>query len=165
MFFRDVLYIILNSLVFSKRFYCSAIWSGTSKENIHKLQLMQKLCQPNTTNTKKFDHITPILHELGWLTIEELLCLCDVTMIFKCLSGLVPSYLRTKFVKRSETHSHCTKQNNQHYLPQCRTSSTQCAFRFRASKYWNSLPNDIRNFASIKVFKRGARLEIIRMQK
>ena len=57
------------------------------------------------TNTKKFDQITPVLHELGWLTIEELLCLRDVTMIFKFLNGLVPSYLSTKFVKRSETHS------------------------------------------------------------
>ena len=127
LFSEDVLYIIRNSLVFSKRFYCSIVWSGTSKENIHKLQLMQKNCWPNTTNTKKFDHITPVLHELGWLTIEELLCLCDVIMIFKCLSGLMPSYLRTKFVKCSETHSYCTKQNNQLYLFQYRTSSTQCA--------------------------------------
>ena len=39
-FFKDVLYIILNSLVFSKLFYCSTAWYETSKENIHKLQLM-----------------------------------------------------------------------------------------------------------------------------
>ena len=32
------------------------------------------------TNTKTFDHITPLLHELGWLTIEWLLCLRDITM-------------------------------------------------------------------------------------
>ena len=67
-----------------------------------------------------FDHITLVLHELGWLTIEELLCLRVVTMIFKCLNGLVPSYLSTKFVKHSETHSYCTRQNNQLLdLPQC----------------------------------------------
>ena len=41
LFSKDVLYIILNSLVFSKLFYCSTVSSGTSKENIHKLQLMQ----------------------------------------------------------------------------------------------------------------------------
>ena len=68
---------ILNSrLVFSKLFYSSTVWSGTSKENI---------CKRILTNTKKFDHITPVLHKLGWLTIEELLRLRDVTMIFKCL--------------------------------------------------------------------------------
>ena len=65
--------IILNSLVFSKLFYCSTVWSGTSKENIHKLQHMQNFTSGILTNTKKFDPITPVLHELGWLTIEELL--------------------------------------------------------------------------------------------
>ena len=113
-------YIVLNSLVFSKLFYCLTVSSGTSKENIHKLQFMKNFA----TITRKFDHITPVLHELRWLTIEELLlgCLHDVTMIFKCLNGLVSSYLSTKFVKRSETHLYCTKQNNQLNLPQFRTS-------------------------------------------
>ena len=114
---------------------------------------------------QKFDHITPVLHEPGWLTIEEPLRLRDVTLIFKCVNGLVPSYLSTKFIKRSETHSYYTRQNNQLNLPQCRTFAAQCAFRFRASKYWHSLPNDIRNSASVEVFKRSARLEIMRKQK
>ena len=73
-------------------FYCSTAWYETSKENIHKLQLMQNFVGCVLTNTKKFDHITPVIRELGWLTIEELLRLRDVKMIFKCLNGLVPSY-------------------------------------------------------------------------
>ena len=108
LFAKDVLYIILNSVVFSKLFYCSTLWSGTSKENIHKLQLMQNFDGRILSNTKKFYHITPVLHELGWLTTEELLCLRGVPMIFKYLNGLVPNYLSTKFVKRPETHSYCT---------------------------------------------------------
>ena len=71
LFSRDALYIILNSLVFSKLFYCSAVWSGTSKENIHKLQLMQNFAG-RILNTKRFDHITPVLHELGWFTIWQI---------------------------------------------------------------------------------------------
>ena len=54
---------------------------------------MQNFAGRILTNTKKFDHITLVLHELGWLTIEELLRLRDVTMIFKCPNGLAPSYL------------------------------------------------------------------------
>ena len=105
LFSKDVLYIILNSLVFCKLFYCLTVWSGTSKENIHNwlqpetheflLQLMQNFAGSILTNIGKFDHITLVLHELDWLTMEEQLCLHDVTMIFKCLNGLVPSYLST----------------------------------------------------------------------
>ena len=90
---------------------------------------MQNFAGRILNNTKNFDHITPVLHELGWLTIEEPRRLRDVTVIFKCLNGLVPSYLSTKFVKRSETHSYCTRQNNQLNLPQCRTSAAQCALK------------------------------------
>ena len=68
LFSREVLNTILNSLVFSKLFYCSTVWSGTSKDNVHKLQLLQNFAARILTNTKKFDHISPILNELGWLT-------------------------------------------------------------------------------------------------
>ena len=65
---------------------------------------MQNFTGSILTNTK-FDPFTPVLHELGWFTIEELLPLHDVTMI-KCLNGLVPSNLiSTNFVKRSELNS------------------------------------------------------------
>ena len=72
--FLFVLYMILNSrLVFSKLFYCFTVWSGTSKEHIHKLQLTLNFAGRILTNTKKFDHITPVLHKLVLLTIDELL--------------------------------------------------------------------------------------------
>ena len=50
LFSTDVLYTILNSLVFSKLFYCSTVWFGTSKENIHKLQLTKNFTGRILTN-------------------------------------------------------------------------------------------------------------------
>ena len=35
------------------------------KKNIYKLQLMQNFAACILTNTKKFDHISPVLHELA----------------------------------------------------------------------------------------------------
>ena len=91
---REVLNTILNSFVFSKLFCRS---TGTSKDNVHKLQLLQNFAACILTNTKKFDHISPILNELGsWLTIKELLNLCDVIMIYKCINALAPNYLSSK---------------------------------------------------------------------
>ena len=87
LFSKEVLYITINSIVFSKLFYCSAVWSGTYKQNIHKLQLLQNFAARILTETKKYDHITPVLKTLGWLTIEEQLWLRDVTMIYKCVNN------------------------------------------------------------------------------
>lgn len=50
LFSRSALLIILNSLVFSKLFYCSTVWADTSKENIVKLQLLQNFVARILTN-------------------------------------------------------------------------------------------------------------------
>ena len=71
LFTKDVLNIILNYLIFSKLFYCSTVWSGTFKQNIKKLQLIQNFASRILTNTRKYDHISPILHELGWFTVKK----------------------------------------------------------------------------------------------
>ena len=65
LFTKPALSIILNSLIFSKRFYCSNVWAGTSKENLQKLQLVQNVAARVLTDAKKFDHISPVLRELG----------------------------------------------------------------------------------------------------
>ena len=40
-FDRQTLITVINSLVFSKLFYCSNVWSNTSQKNINKLQVVQ----------------------------------------------------------------------------------------------------------------------------
>ena len=80
LFSKEFLYVMM----FSKLFYCSAVWAGPYKQNIHKLQLMQNFTARILTDTGKYDHITPALKALGLLTIEEQLWLRDVTMMYKC---------------------------------------------------------------------------------
>jgi hypothetical protein len=41
LFDKSILFIIINSLVFTKLFYCSSVWSGSSKLNIANLQQVQ----------------------------------------------------------------------------------------------------------------------------
>ena len=87
LFSKEVLYIMINSIVFSKLFYCSAVWAGTYKQNIHKLQLTQNFAAHILTDTGKYDHITPAPKALGLQTIEEQLWLRDVTMTYKCVNN------------------------------------------------------------------------------
>ena len=64
LFSKSVLTTILNCLVFCKLFYYSTVWSGTFAYNINKLQLVQNFAARVLTNTKKFDHISPVLRAL-----------------------------------------------------------------------------------------------------
>ena len=133
---------MINSFVFSKLFYCSAVWAGTYKQNIHKLQLTQNFAAHILTDTGKYDHITPALKALGWLTIEEQLWLRDVTMMYKCVNNLVPAYISCKIGKRSNVHAYNLRNSEDLNLPGCWTVAAQGGFFDRAAKAWNSLSNN-----------------------
>ena len=90
LFSKSVLTTILNCLVFCKLFYCSTVWSGTFAYNINKLQLVQNFTSRVLTNTKKFDHISPVLRDLCWPSIKNQLLVRDVTMLYKIVNGLAP---------------------------------------------------------------------------
>ena len=76
---KPVLSTILNSLIFSKLFYCMTIWAGTSKQNLQKLQLVQNFSGRVLTDTKTFDHISPVLWELVRPFIKYQLLVRDST--------------------------------------------------------------------------------------
>ena len=125
MFPKEVLSIMINSIVFGKLFYCSAVWSGTYKQNIHKLRLLQNFAARILTDTRKYDHIAPVLKALGWLTIEEQLRLRDVTMMYKCINNLVPAYIYCKVGKRSNAHAYNLRNSKDLNRPECRTAAAQ----------------------------------------
>ena len=59
---------VINALVFSRLYYCSFVWSNTSK-NIVKLQNVQNFAARIITDTRKYDHKTPAIRQLNWLPV------------------------------------------------------------------------------------------------
>ena len=155
-----VLSTILNSLIFSKLFYCSTVWTGTSKQNLQKLQLVQNFAAHVLTDTKKFDHISPVLRELGWPSIKDQLLVRDTTQVYKIVNGLTSLYLSSKLSKQSDAHHYNTRKRDNLNLPLCRTVTTQRSFYYRAVSAWNSLTADTRNSPSLCTFKRSVKREL-----
>ena len=79
-FDKPTLITIINSLVFNRLYYCSNVWSNTSKCNVEKLQLIQNFaCRVHVVcDIRKFDHVTPALKELKWLPVASELYLRNV---------------------------------------------------------------------------------------
>ena len=128
---------LVNSLVFNKMTYCSSVWANTSASNINKLQLIQNFGCKIVTNTKKFEHVMPLLHQLNWLTVKDTLIFRDLVLMYKCLNKMAPSYLREKFSKRSEIHERQTRQSDS--LVIYKSAAGQRTFCYRAVHYWNNL--------------------------
>ena len=160
LFTKPVLSTILNSLIYSKLFYCSTVWAGTLKQNLHKLQLVQNFAARVLRDTKKFDHISPVLRKLGWPSIKDQLLVRDTTQVYKIVNGLAPLNLSSKLSKRSDTH-HCnTRKRDNLNLPLWRTVTAQRSFYYRAVSAWDSLTTDTRNSPSLCTFKRRVKREL-----
>ena len=134
LFGRRTLITTINSLVFSKLLYCSSVWANTTKKNIELLQTVQNFAARIASGTRNFDHVTPILKQLQWLSIINQLAVRDATMIFKCLNGLAPPYLCHKFKTISEVHNCNTRNRDRLHIPLCRTAAGQRAFTFKGPK-------------------------------
>ena len=78
---KDTLLLIINSLVFSRLFYCSSVWSNTSATNIHKLQLVQNFAARIILGLRKYDHISAGLRSFRWLNVKQRLKVNDAVMV------------------------------------------------------------------------------------
>jgi hypothetical protein len=104
------------------------------------LQKVQNFAARIVTGTKKLDHITPSLKQLNWLPVNYMLRFRDTVMVYKCVNGMVPSYLCRMLQTRSQLHNLNTISNGLLEIPLYRTATGQHSFRYRAACLWNSLP-------------------------
>ena len=151
---RNTLVNVINALVFSKLYYCSSVWSSTTKKNIKKLQNVQNFAARIITRSRKFDRITPVLKELKWLSVQSMLIYRDCVLVFKCLRGFAPDYLAKMFKKRSEIHNKDTRNKNKMDIPRYRTAAGQRTFYYRAVSLWNNLPGSLTELANLALFKK-----------
>ena len=110
-FDRSTLTTIVNTLVFSKLFYCSSVWSNAADTSLLKLQAVQNFAARIISGSRKFDHVTPLLKELHWLPIRSQLYLRDAVLVFKCMTGSALTYLSSKFLTRGEVSGRMTRSS------------------------------------------------------
>ena len=66
------------------------------------------------TGTRKFDHITPVLHQLHWLPMRQRITFKLAIITFKCLRGLAPSYLADACIPVSSAGGSCDRLSAGH---------------------------------------------------
>ena len=121
-------------------YYGSTVWSNTTQKNIKKLQKVQNFAARIITCTRKYEHITPVIRQLGWLPVADMLKYYLGILTFKCLNGLAPDYLSTLFKDRSSVHDKNTRNNEKLNIPAFSSAVGQRSFEYRAVSLWNSLP-------------------------
>ena len=72
--------------------HCNALFTGLPK-NIKKLELIQNSAARLLTETKKREHITPVLAKLHWLPVSYRIDFKVMLITYKALNGIASSYI------------------------------------------------------------------------
>ena len=149
--------IVINALVNSLFTYCSTVWGSSSKTNINDLQKIQNFAAKVAVgNGKKFDHATPFIKKLEWLTVGQQIKYRDLLYIFKVLKGCTPKWLlNLSYVSQMSNRE--SRQSENLHKPLTRTKLADKAFSVRGPSIWNSLPNDIKHLQRFSLFKRAVK--------
>ena len=115
--------------------YCCSVWGCAGSTEINQLQKLQNRAARIITNSSFDTPSRPLIEELGWKTIEELIGNESKTMVFKSLNDLAPQYLCNLFTKNSECSSRSLRNTvTDLRLPKKKSANGQKCFSFRGAK-------------------------------
>ena len=145
---------LIHAFISSRLDYSNALLSGLPDTLISRLQKIQNTAARILTKTKKYDHISPILEELHWLSIEKRIDFKILLLTYKCLNNLAPSYL-CELIEVYQP-GRALRSGNDYKLTVPRTrlkTYGDRAFSYRAPVLWNSLPYHIQCASTVDAFK------------
>ena len=83
---------LVHAFVTSKLDFCNSLLYRLSKKQLDKLQRIQNAAA-SIKNTKKFQHISAVLRNLHWLPVTKRIEFKILTITYKALNGMAPSYI------------------------------------------------------------------------
>ena len=107
---KDIKTMAYNSLVRPQVEHASAVWSPYTKENINKLEKVQRRAARWVSNDySSYSSVTDMLSNLGWRSLENRRTDTRLAMFYKIVYGLVaiplPSYFEHPEVYTRHMHS------------------------------------------------------------
>ena len=131
-------------------------YSVTCNCIIQNLQCVQNCAARVIVGINRRDHITPILDDLHWLPVTERIQFKILTIVFKCIHNLAPSYL-SELISLYEPTRRLRSDKDRNLLIVPKTSLVTGGDRMFARLgpfLWNSLPQSLRCCQSLDTFKR-----------
>ena len=145
---------LLNRLVQSLFDYCSLVWGNCGKTLSNNLQKLQNRAARVITSSNFDLDVDSLFHKLSWRDLKSQRQIRNAWMVLKSLNGLVPEYLKSKFIKRNESNYSLRDSVNKLVVPFPRTNYLKKSFIYSDATLWNSLPCNIRESGSLNQFKR-----------
>ena len=141
---------VIQGTVISHLDYSNSILSGLPKCDIQKLQRVQIVAAKVIVQKKSKDSITECRAELHWLPVQARIDFKVLVMVFKCLTGEAPSYLKNLLKKQ---RSGCDDRLLSIPFTRRKTFADR-SFSVYSPRLRNSLPYFMRSIDHIDNFKK-----------
>ena len=134
--------------------YCCSVWGCAGDTTLKKLQKLQNRAARVVTNSPFAKSSLPLISQLGWLTIKEIIDFEAASIVYKSLNGLAPPYMHSMFHKLSDSCNRNLRNTSTDLgIPLCKTSNGQRSFSYRGVTVWNLLSYEIKTAPSLATFK------------
>ena len=134
--------------------YCCAVWGCCGTTEISKLQKLQNRAARIITNSSFDASSKPLIQNLGWKTVNDMIKHESRTMVYKSINNIAPPYMNDMFTRNSQDATRQLRNTNTDLkLPKKRTCNGQKSFSFRGAKLWNSLDTEAKRATSLNRFK------------
>ena len=144
---------LVHAFIFSRLDYCNGMFTGLTKKSIRQLQLIQNAAARVLTNTKKIEHITPVLKSLHWLPVYQRIDFKILLLVFKALNGLGPKYISDLLIRYEPSRPLRSSGTGLLSVPRVKTKHGEAAFSFYAPHIWNKIPENCRSADTLSAFK------------
>ena len=137
----------------SRLIYLIQVWGGCSGYLIGCLQLLQNRAARAVTRLEFSTPVKTLLLQCGWLSVNQLVYFHTLILTFNIRKHKQPLFLSKKLSHDFSRLTRLALSDGIRRMDRNKLSVTQASFRVRATKYWNSLPTDIRQCSKIGNFK------------
>jgi len=155
---------LVTSLKMTKVDYCNIALASLPQCDLQQLQTVINAAARLTASTREYDHVTPLLKDLHWLRVPELIQYKLCVLTYRCLSESAPLselvQLVANLVSRQRLRS---SSSSQLVVPCTRHSAIPCTFAVAALCAWNSLPNSLQKLSSLNNFKKHFKSHLFRI--
>lgn len=145
------------ALIYPHLIYGIVIWGDSNKKFINKLLLLQKRFLRILYDVGWYDAITIYFKKDNIFTINQLYHLHLGQIMFKLTKQNDNSQLSDLFLRKINS---ITRYNLNYLLPKINKETTKKILSFKGAKFWNSLPQSIKEINMFKQYKKLLRLYI-----
>lgn len=134
---------LIKSLIYPHIDYCCMVYYNfLPNYNQHKLQRIQNACFRFVCNVPYGNHISPSIHRLSEMRINNRVKYLYLLFLYKLLSHKIPTYLLNMLLRRSSVHNINVRLNS-FTIPQHSSTKFEGCFSYNAPCLLNTVLNEI----------------------